>query len=243
MKNFSRQIILFGLLLAATLAVFELTSIDLWVQDHFYDRQSDRWLVDKNGPVGRLLFYTGAKVAIAAVGAAAGLTFLAALKVGPLAAYRGGALLLCLSCIFVPLIVAGSKQFTNVYTPDQTVRYGGDKPYVTVLEKYPPGFKAKSRGKGFPAGHATGGFALMSLYFVFRRPAWKWAGLGIGLAAGWTMGLYQTFNGQHYLSHTLVTMWAAWIVILIIATSMAAIGRRRQAAAAPAASSPQVAQK
>lgn len=214
--SFRRQILLHVLVLGAILAVFELTSIDLNVQDRCYDRATRSWLIDRNEPVGRAIFYTGAKALVVAVGISCGLAVVASFARPALRPYRRGCLLVTLATIFVPLIVAGSKQFTNVYLPRQIQRYGGDKPYVKVLEHYPPGYKQSSRGKGFPAGHATAGFALMMSYFAFRRRAWKIAGLAAGVVLGWVMGLYQTLDGQHYLSHTLVTQSASWIIILLI---------------------------
>jgi len=211
-----RQILITAAVLVGVVVLFEYTDIDLRVQDHCYDFQNRSWAVNRDEPVARMIFYTGAKGAAAVVGVACGLVCLLSLRLDRLRPYRQGCLRMTLSLIFVPLLIAGSKQFTNVYTPRQVQRYGGTNPYVKVLEKYPPDFKPTKRAKGFPAGHATGGFAFMMLYFVFRKAPWKWLGLAAGVTAGWSMGIYQTLNGEHYLSHTIVTMLAAWIVILVI---------------------------
>jgi len=32
---------------------------------------------------------------------------------------------------------------------------------------------------------------------------------------GWWMGGYQMLKGAHYLSHTVTTMLAAWIIVLL----------------------------
>ena len=103
---------------------------------------------------------------------------------------------------------------TGVLYPCYVDRYGGKQPYRTLLESIPrvPG---RVRGRGFPAAHCSGGFALMALYFVMPGPA-RWVGLGLGLAAGWIVGLYQMLKGVHYLSHTIVTMFLAWLIILIV---------------------------
>ncbi|MEI3479028.1 MAG: phosphatase PAP2 family protein [Bilophila sp.] len=85
-----------------------------------------------------------------------------------------------------------------------------------VLECRNPANEGRSRGKCFPAGHASGGFALMMLFFAFPRRL-RWFGLALGLAAGWWMGLYQMLRGQHFLSHTLFTMIGAWMIIVLIA--------------------------
>jgi membrane-associated PAP2 superfamily phosphatase len=119
---------------------------------------------------------------------------------------------------FVPLILAGAKKYTNVYCPAQLSYYCGNKPYVKILSSYPADFDrgANAKGRCFPAGHASGGFALMALFFCFKRKKYRLAGLGAGLCAGWAMGLYQILRGEHFLSHTLVTMLGAWLIILCL---------------------------
>ncbi len=44
----------------------------------------------------------------------------------------------------------------------------------------------------------------------------KVAGLLSGISAGWIMGLYQMMKGAHFISHTVVKMISAWILILVI---------------------------
>ena len=204
------------LLLLAVLILSECTDIDLRVQDQFYCFPSGRWLIDEHEPVGEWLFYHGPKVLLVCFGAACWIGYGASFRSPRFRAHRAACLRMGLAMVLVPLTVAGLKQVTNVYTPKQTRRYGRDKPYVKVLEKYPPGFRARHRGKGFPGGHASGGFALMMLYPACRRRRWKVLGLAGGLGLGWLMGAYQTLSGQHYLSHTIVSMQVGWLVILMI---------------------------
>ncbi|SFV54930.1 PAP2 family protein [hydrothermal vent metagenome] len=42
-------------------------------------------------------------------------------------------------------------------------------------------------------------------------------GFFTGMIIGWSMGLYKMMIGDHFLSHTLITMVLAWLIILIIA--------------------------
>ena len=219
--SFRKGFLLLAAMMAVVLAVFEFVSIgnlslDQWVQDHFYDFHTGRRMIDHDEPITRAIFYTGAKNLAVTVGVASAAVVLLSLLVRRLRPYRRGCFLLTLSLIFVPLLVAGAKLWTNVYMPNQTTRYGGNKPYVKLMDQYPPGFTAQTRGRGFPAGHATAGFAFMSLYFVTNRRRWKRLGLAIGLVLGWTIGLYQTVDGQHYLSHTIVTMILSWMAILVM---------------------------
>lgn len=63
--------------------------------------------------------------------------------------------------------------------------------------------------------------AAVSLLFVNKLtaagskiPSWK------SRAAGWGMGLYQMWRGEHFLSHTLCTLFAAWLMCLLLAAFM-----------------------
>lgn len=212
----SRQLLITATVLVAALCLFELTNIDLLAQDILYLKQSNRWLLDAKDPVWRFLLYDGIKGALILIGVALLTGYLASFRFASVRVFRSRILLLLLSLAFVPFIIAGLKSYTNVYCPSQLQRYGGDKPYVKAFEAYPTGFKQKDKGRCFPAGHASGGFSLMALYLVARDKRTKRLGLLAGLSAGWAMGLYQMAKGAHFLSHTVVTMLGAWLIILVI---------------------------
>jgi membrane-associated PAP2 superfamily phosphatase len=131
--------------------------------------------------------------------------------------YKKGLIVVILSAIFVPVVIGGLKAVTNTPCPKNTVIYGGIYPEVKVLESYPKNFHQKGKIKCWPAGHASGGFALLSLFFLFKSPRNKKRAVILSMVVGWSMGLYKMTIGDHYLSHTLVTMFLAWIIILIIA--------------------------
>ncbi|MCD4717522.1 MAG: phosphatase PAP2 family protein [Desulfobacterales bacterium] len=214
--SFQKQILVNIVLLLGTICLFEFTNLDLAIQDHFYLRDCHQWMIDKRDPVLKLIFYTGIKDLIIAFGTLCFFCWLLSYKVWKLARYRRFCVLICLALIIVPVTISILKNISNVYTPNKIGRYGGDKPYVKVLERYPPRFEQSRKGKGWPAGHASGGFALMMLYYAFTRKKFRILGVSIGLTLGWTMGLYQMLKGAHYLSHTIVTMFIAWILIIII---------------------------
>lgn len=216
-----KMIFLWVLLLAAVIALFEMTSLDLLVQDHLFNFETGRWLVDRKAPMARFLFYTGVKGAIIAFGVSIllryGLSFRKKGKGGAREKWaRQRCLMVILALIIVPSTIAELKAVTNIYCPSQIERYGGDKPYVKLFEAYPERCGDCDSGRCFPAGHASGGFSFLVLYHVFREKKRKMAGLGVGLALGWVMGGYQMMKGAHFLSHTVVTMVVAWILILCI---------------------------
>lgn len=213
--GFDRTLRPAALVLAAALALFELTGLDLWVQDRFYDPATGRWLVDATEPLGRMVFYNGPKALIILTAMA-----LLALALGP-ARWRErwyfgrrDLWVAVLTLVSVPVLAGWSKDATNTFCPSEIRRYGGDVPYVKVFERYPENDRPTRRGRGFPAGHASGGFALLGLMWLRHTPAWRLSGLALGVGVGWWMGGYQMLKGAHYLSHTVVTMLLAWIVML-----------------------------
>lgn len=204
------------LLLAAVFLLFEYTGIDLLVQDRLFDFTTQTWAVNAKAPVPRLLFYTGPKMAIIGVGVA-----MVVLAAGP-ARWRERWTLrrrdLCVAFAVLasaPALIATAKATTNIFCPYEIRRYGGAAPYVRVLETYSEGDRPAKRGRGFPAGHASGGFALFGLAGLAATRRGRMAGIAAGLAAGWAMGGYQMLRGAHYLSHTLITMIVCWIVFLL----------------------------
>lgn len=218
------------LVLAAALAAFEFTGLDLWVQDRLYNFEEHRWAVDAQAPLGRLVFYTGPKALI--IPTAVAVLVLAA---GParwrerLRFARRDLWVAVLTLVTVPVLAGLGKNHTNTFCPSEIRRYGGDVPYVKLCEPYPEDDRPARRGHCFPAGHASGGFALLGLMWLRRTRVWRLGGLALGLGVGWWMGGYQMLKGAHYLSHTVVTMLLAWIVLLawrrIVRPAPDALGR------------------
>jgi membrane-associated PAP2 superfamily phosphatase len=214
MMNSNLAILLTALCIVLTIALFEMTRIDLLVQDRFYDPVRG-WRIDKKAPVPRLIFYQGPKWIMVLIVVGLLVCLLAPASYAahmPLAPIQAGFLMTCI--VVAPITAWFIKKMTGVLYPCYIERYGGKQPYRTLLESIPrvPG---RVRGRGFPAAHCSGAFALMSLYFVMPEPT-RWMGLAFGLAAGWIVGLYQMLKGVHYLSHTIVTMFLVWLIILVL---------------------------
>ncbi|MCF7954620.1 MAG: phosphatase PAP2 family protein [Phycisphaerae bacterium] len=201
-------------LLAGVVILFECTSLDLTVQDKFYDFQTGEWLIDRNNSLLDLFFYSGPKYLLVAFGVfCLGKVIFTPKSKQPI---RDRYFKICLFLALVPLTISGIKKVSNIYTPAQTDRYGGKYLHVGLFEDYPADFTPDKPGRGWPAGHASGGFSLMGLYYFFTKKSHRIFGLSLGLAAGWITGIYQTLNGQHYISHTIVTMLLAWMLINLI---------------------------
>jgi membrane-associated PAP2 superfamily phosphatase len=214
--NSNRAILLTIGVLALTLVLFEATSWDLALQDRLYDAATGRWRVDRDASLPKLIFYDGPKVGIGLLGA-----YLLVCAMVParrsarffLSRRHAAFLLVCVG--LVPFAVGALKKTTGVFGPWKIARYGGEHEYRSLFESIPV-VEGRERGHGFPAGHCSGGFALMGLYFVGKNRASRWLGFLCGLTAGWVVGVYQILKGVHYLSHTLVTMLLAWLIVQLL---------------------------
>lgn len=201
-------------LLALSFALFELTDVDLALQDRFFNFETRRWVIDEKDPTGRLFFYNGPK-ALVWVFALTTLT----LAAGParwrekLAVNRRGLWLGVLVIATVPALAGLGKKYTNIFCPSEIRRYGGDVAYAKLCGSYPADDQPPRRGGCFPAGHASGGFALLGLVAVRGTRRWRNGIIALGLGMGWWMGGYQMLKGAHYLSHTVTTMLVAWLVV------------------------------
>ena len=211
------QIVITALLLAASILLFGLTDIDLMIQDHLYDFTHHSWLLDKHAEPYHTLLYTGAKKILIATGVGFLLIYIFFRNHPIIRPYKKGIVIVLLSSIFVPVVTGGLKKATNMPCPKHEIHYGGEYPRTAVWESYPPTLQNKKRIACWPAGHASGGFALMSLFFLFRRRRYKVLALLVALLIGWSMGIYKMLVGDHFFSHTLITMLIAWLLILMIA--------------------------
>ena len=199
-------------LMAATVFMESWTGLDVAVQRHWYDAVSGAWSIDPAAhQAWRWLFYDGMKRGVALVGVLSVLLAWVGHVSGRRALRRAG-LLMALSCAATPLLVSTLKALTGIYCPRQLAQFGGQAPYRHLL----PLVFGPSGGRCFPGGHASGGFALTMLYFCFSSRGARMTALAAALAVGWTMGLYQMMRGEHFLSHTLMSMFLAWQMNLLL---------------------------
>ena len=215
LKN-NGQIIITAFLLIAVIALFQLTELDIFVQNFFYNFETQNWIIDKNEPILKFFFYDGIKILfiIFDVSILFSLIFLRKNKL--IQEYKKGLIIVFLSGISVPLIIGSLKDITNTPCPCNIVHFNGLYPENKVFDHYPEEFIQKSKAKCWPAGHASGGFALMALFFLFKTPKNQKRALIGALIIGWSIGTYKMLLGDHFLSHTLITMLIAWLIILII---------------------------
>jgi len=214
--SINRQIIVTATLLIFTIIFFGVSNIDLMVQDNFFDSSTHKWVLDRDLEPYKFIFYDGIKKLLILFAVLMLLSLVFLRKNRTVIAYKKGLLIVVLSAIFVPLIVGGLKKATNMPCPKNEIHYGGVYPSTKVWEHYPKEFEQPSKIRCFPAGHASGGFALLSLFFLFKRRRNRGLALGVALTVGWSMGLYKMLIGDHFLSHTVITMILAWLIVLVL---------------------------
>ncbi|PIP81089.1 MAG: phosphoesterase [Gammaproteobacteria bacterium CG22_combo_CG10-13_8_21_14_all_40_8] len=202
--------------LIGVILLFELTSLDLYFQDFFYNFQTHQWVIDRNERISKLFFYTGVKKLFIFLLLCLVLSLIFLRKNPVILKYRQGLILVCLSAVVIPLFIGGLKSITNVPCPRDIEHYQGTYPYVRLLDKYPANFHQTKNIKCYPAGHASGAFALLSLYFLFKTTRNRRISLGIVMGLAWSMGNYKMLIGDHFFSHTWVTMNLSWIIILLL---------------------------
>lgn len=222
-KALARRLGLHVLAIMAVMVALETTGLDLVIQDQFANSRATA----AGSGVGGLVhaaFYTGPKAAIIGLG----IVSLAFGSVGFLSPalwpFRRRALAIALALGLIPAVIGGLKAVTNVHCPYQIDRYGGSHPYDGLFALARQRSNGPIIGRCFPAGHASGGFALMALAWALP-PRRAWIGRAAGLVVGWAMGLYQMAQGAHFLSHTIVTMV---IALMIVEALGAAIGAERR---------------
>lgn len=139
------------------------------------------------------------------------IVWLIALKREPLRACRKPLGYLVLSVLVATALVAWVKSWSNMDCAWDIAGLGGTRPYIDLYTHRPA---ALPHAGCFPAGHASSGYAWMSLYFFFRmtRPDLRWHGLATGIAAGSIFGIAQQLRGAHFLSHDLWSAMLCWIV-------------------------------
>lgn len=206
------------LLVAVILCIiFEsITSFDRFFQKPFY--QDGEWLISsKWHNQYKWLCYTGVKVVIILIGITAlfALIYTYLNRRNPsLKIWIKPSLLVIISLALIPFIISSLKLFMGVYGPKSLLPYGGEHEHIGFLAQiFTYGHVAG--GRCFPAGHASGGFALMSLYFLPVKIKLRVPLFYTGLILGWLMGLYQMARGEHFISHTLTTMFMALLLISI----------------------------
>ena len=220
------------LTIIATLT-FEHSQFDVRISELFYT--NGHWLIEKGAQPYRFIFYDFPKLLLILLGiylitvltwrywqsryANTKITksfFAKPFSIRQTAALSSRELgYLLLVIIIVPTVIATLKSITHVSCPNQLTLFDGDLLYLNLWQS----MVAMTPGKCFPAAHASAGFSLYGLAFLPTLRPHRYKIFAIVSILGWKMGLYKMSFGDHFFSHTLVSM----LLSLTIACTLASL--------------------
>jgi len=227
LKNSKLEILITVFLLIAVILIFQFTEIDIHVQKLFFNFDTLTWIQDREEPISKFIFYDGIKKVLIAFAFSLLLFLIVFRKKEFLNDYKKGIVLVILSAIIIPVVVGSLKAVSNVPCPKNIEYFGGTYPNIKAFDPYPKDFIQDKKIKCWPAGHASGGFALLALFFLFKKKRNQYLALSFAMIIGWSMGTYKMLIGDHFLSHTIITMLIAWLIILLIKNLLDLIQRKK----------------
>ena len=219
-KNINFKIIVTSIILIFVILIFQFTELDIFVQTHFFNFETKKWIIDENEPILKFFFYDGAKNSLLIFAIITLFSLIFFRKKSIIKEYQKGLIIVLLAAAIVPSVIGTLKAVSNTPCPNNINYFGGEYPDIKVFDSYPKDFVQKSKAKCWPAGHASGGFALLSLFFLFKSTTNRKKSIIFALIIGWSMGLYKMLVGDHFLSHTIITMLLSWLLILLIVKSI-----------------------
>lgn len=139
---------------------------------------------------------------------------LAAGRVAALAPYRRALWATTAAFALGPMVVSLLKSVTGPRCPWDLIEFGGPWPPAIAVFTGTTG-----AGHCFPSGHASGGYALLSVHFAgsaLGDERLRVGGLWLGLLAGSAFGAVRVVQGAHFLSHNLWSAAIDWAVAALV---------------------------
>ena len=194
--------------------LFEYSGLDIWWESHFFDSARRSWPYRDHWLTEQILHEGGRLFNIAASGIWL-IGFVATVLIRSFKKYQAPLLYFLIASAAGPAIVGILKHITHIYTPWDIIPFAGSLPYIRLFDPVPNGLPA---GQAFPAGHASGGYAFFSLYFLLDRfgSPLKRYGIAAGLLLGGLYGFGQQVRGAHFPSHDLFSMIICWYSSFVI---------------------------
>lgn len=195
-------------LLATT--IISAFNIDFIVTDWLYHIQGSAWVL-KDGFITQDIIHQGGKNLSVTLGCLTLLLLVTSFFWQRLSAWRWALFYLFMATFFSTLTVSVLKQLISMECPWDLTRYGGQINFIGLLNARPANMPGSAC---FPSGHASAGYAWISLYYFFflTRPDLRWLGLGVAISMGLTFGITQQLRGAHFLSHDLWTVMICWTI-------------------------------
>ncbi len=194
--------------------IIENSGLDIWWESLFFDASTlswplrDHWLFEK-------VIHEGGRLFNIFIAGRWLLIFITTFLHKPLKKYQKPMLYFIVAAATGPVIVGILKQTTHIYTPWDIIPFSGEYPYIHLFDTVPEGLPA---GEAFPSGHASGGYAFFSLYFLLHqlKSPHKKYGIAAGLILGGIYGFGQQVRGAHFPSHDLYSLVICWYAAFLI---------------------------
>lgn len=191
---------------------FWLSDLDLWVAARFYQPLADDPWAQGQAPLWNLL-YVGGPVLTTLLLLGSGLALIAGRYQPYWRKRRLAALFLLATLVLGPGLVVNVtfKDHWGRPRPHQIEELGGTREYLPPLMLGESG-----KGKSFPCGHASVGFAFAAFFLIWqrRRPCLAWLALALALSLGTLLGIARMVAGDHFLSDVI------WSVVLTYGTAL-----------------------
>ena len=213
-----RKILICIVALISIIVIFSSTSLDLLAQNNIYNFQLHQWPVPYGEGLIRNLFYNWIKIPLYIYGAIAlGLLIFFRKKTYVHKNMKGWALSLA-NLALVPLVAVVGKDLSNMRCPYELVDYSGQLNHFRLFDfnrYFIDGhfiWDTHQWGHCFPAGHASGGYALLGLMAFSAHQGRRYLIGMFALFYGSVMAIYQMLRGAHFLSHTLTTVALSYLI-------------------------------
>lgn len=198
-------------------SVLAFTRIDVEIaRALFFDPSRMQWIAAHSGMVDALVHEGGRTLGRSILAVAVAFWIVACLR-RDLQQLRRPAAYFVLASLLSIGTVGLLKAVTNVDCPWDLAEFGGRFPFISLFAHRS---ELWHRGHCFPAVHAGSGYALLTLFFVFRErhPTLARWGLAVGTGAGLLFGIAQQARGAHFLSHDVWSAFLVWTIALSIYT-------------------------
>ena len=208
-RRYYRHLIGIAMILVLALLV-DVSGLDLWLAKQFYHWQGDQWAL-RYGFITETVLHKGVRKTLVLLTLLLLLTAIASHWLRRIKHLQRWFWYLLACFVTTPLLVAIAKKLTHMDCPWDVAALGGKYPYLHLLQAHPGSWPY---GHCFPAAHASGGYALMALFFfcTANYPRWRIPALLLALSVGAISGFTQQLRGAHFLSHDLWTIAIAWLV-------------------------------
>jgi membrane-associated PAP2 superfamily phosphatase len=206
--------------------VSQYSGLDIGLERFFYDAQQHLWPYKDLWLTENLLHKAGRDFA-ALIIISMLLFVIATLFNKGLMRYRRTASFMLLSSLTGIGLVAVLKDITHIYTPWDLQVFGGQYPHIRLFDTVADGLPV---GHAFPSGHASGGYALLSIYFAARSLHYRHSSrlLYVALGIGLLFGIAQQMRGAHMLSHDLFTLAICWSSCLVWSALLLPAGKEEE---------------